>query len=67
MPLANIQSCHMDPQTTKEGAREFRVTVHSDDGKQHATFHCTDEIEARALRNAIREHATRLVNVADYS
>jgi hypothetical protein len=53
----------MDPANDRNG---FTVTVHSDDGHQHATFDCDDEASARALRNTIREFATSLRRVSDY-
>lgn len=65
MPLKSIQLCHMDP--VDRGRTAFTVTVNSDDGKQHATFNCSSESAARALRNAIRDHADELRRVADYS
>lgn len=70
MPLKSIQLCHIDRVTL---AREdgdvnaWEVTIHSDDQMQHATFRCETEAGGLALRNAIRENASFLRRVADYS
>lgn len=64
MALKNIQQAHMDPVNRAEG--KFSVTVHSDDGNVMATFACSSEHDARALRDAIREHADRLHHAANY-
>ena len=64
MALKSIQLCHMDPEDRAND--KYSVTVHTEDGKVHATFDCSSEYDARVLRNAIREHADKLRRVADY-
>jgi hypothetical protein len=64
MSLKNIQLATISPSNRALG--KFTVTVHSEDGHQLADFDCSSEFDARALRNAIREHADRLRHVADY-
>ena len=54
----------MDPEDRAND--KYSVTVHTEDGKVHATFDCSSEYDARVLRNAIREHADKLRRVADY-
>lgn len=65
MPLQSTQLCHIDTIDRSKG--QFTVTVHSDDGKQLATFKCSSEGGAVKLRNAIREHADSLHQAKDYS
>lgn len=64
MPLKDIQLAAINPIDRSSG--RFEVIVHSDDGNQIAMFDCSSEADALAVRNVIREHATRLRHVADY-
>jgi hypothetical protein len=64
MSLKSTQLCHMDSVNRAEG--KFSVTVHSEDGNVQATFACSSERAAHALRNAIREHADKLHHAANY-
>lgn len=64
MALKSIQLAAINP--IDRAAGKFEVLVHSDDGHQLAEFDCDSEHDAIALRNAIREHASRLRHVADY-
>ena len=65
MALKDVQLAVISPPCRTDQA--FDVTAHSDDGNKRFTFKCTSEAAAVALRNAIREHADCLWNVADYS
>lgn len=65
MALKDIQLCHMDP--VDRAQDKFTVTVHSEGGSLYAMFDCSSKHDARELRNAIRDHATRLKRVADYN
>lgn len=65
MALKDVQLATVSPPNRTE--KTFDVTAHSDDGNKRVTFKCTTEAAAVALRNAIREHADSLWNVADYS
>lgn len=64
MALKNIQLATISPSNRAEG--KFIVDVHSDDGLVCATFDCDSEHDAVKLRNAIRDHASRLRRVSDY-
>lgn len=64
MPLKSIQLATISPVNRAEG--KFIVDVHSDDGSMRATFDCDSELDAIKLRNAIREHASRLKRVSDF-
>jgi hypothetical protein len=62
--MKNIQLCHIDPINRAED--KFTVTAHSDDGNAHVTFLCIGEHNALKLRDAIRQYAEKVRNVADY-
>lgn len=70
MALKSIQLCHIDRVTLARESGDvstWEVTVHSNDEKMHAMFRCETEADGLALRNAIRDHASFLRRVADYS
>lgn len=50
----------IQPTTLTDGSHVYDVVVLHEDEVQFAKFNCADEREARALRDAIREHALGL-------
>jgi len=62
MALKSIQLAHMD----RHEEDSFTVTVWSESQQQYAKFKCANERHAVKLRDALREHAECLVQVADY-
>jgi hypothetical protein len=58
MSLKNRELATISPSNRREG--RYTVDVYSDDGHQFASFNCGSESSARALRDAIRDHADSL-------
>lgn len=61
--LTSRELATISPSNRREG--RFTVDVYSDDGRQFASFNCGSDHAARALRDAIREHADSLRYVHD--
>lgn len=61
MSLKDINLAQINPTNRQES--QFSVTAYSDTGNLGVTFACSSEFSARSLRDAIREHADRLVSV----